>query len=110
MGTIADLQRRLSRKIDAGKTIQLSPDDLDLFVASGAYAAILRATEDFQRDQCLQRSARSRSISGENTGSMNGLAGTSKSSGTTKSESASEVLAQVHQLLPRANLRSTANT
>jgi hypothetical protein len=33
-----DLDRRLSRKIEGHKTIQLSPADLDLLVASGAIA------------------------------------------------------------------------
>lgn len=111
MSSIADLQRRMSRKIEAGKTIQLSPDDLDLLVASGAYAAILRATEEYQRDQCLQRSARSRSTSGDNTPSIAAPIGkTSKSSGTTANDDAKEALALAQVMLPKASLRSIGNT
>jgi hypothetical protein len=109
MSSLPDLSRRLSKKIEQHKTIQLSPDDLDLLVSTGAYAAILRATEEQQRDQCLQRSARNRSISGENINSTPETVGTSKSSGMTKTANANELLAQVREMLPGANLPSTGN-
>lgn len=34
--TLFDLDRRLTRKIETEKTIQISPTDLEWFVASGA--------------------------------------------------------------------------
>lgn len=42
MTTPADLDRRLSRRLEQGKGIQLSPADLDLLVTSGAREIIAR--------------------------------------------------------------------
>lgn len=52
---ISDLERRLSRRIEEHKGIQLSAHDLDLFVISGAYEALRKAATDFQRQICEQR-------------------------------------------------------
>lgn len=97
--TLPDLERRLSRRIESRRSIQLSPDDLDLLVATGAYDAFRKAVAEYQRKQCLERSARSRSISGGNTSSTRAKAGTSKSSGTIQSADANEALQQVRAML-----------
>lgn len=45
MTALPDLVRRLSRKIDAGKGIQLTPEDIDQLVASGAFDILQEAAE-----------------------------------------------------------------
>ncbi|GLV28142.1 hypothetical protein TomTYG75_06660 [Sphingobium sp. TomTYG75] len=103
MGLLPDLDRRLSRRIDQHKGIQLSPDDLDLLVSSGAYDTLKKAAAEYQRNQCRARHARSRSINGANMPSIDGRgAPTLKSSGTTPSESASEALARARQMSGKA--------
>src|SRR3546814_10839019 len=73
-----------------GQGIQLSSEDLDLLVSSRAYGILTQAAADYQRDLCLQRSVRSRSTSVATMPSMPDPAErTSKSSGTTRNESAS---------------------
>lgn len=99
MGSLADLDRRMSKKIETGRGIQLSPEDLDLLVATGAYDAFRNAVAEHQRNQCLQRSARNRSTSAGIIGSTRGRTGqTSKSSGTTTSADASEALARAQAI------------
>ncbi|MEN2747305.1 hypothetical protein [Sphingomonas sp. T9W2] len=111
MTTLPDLDRRLSRKIESGKGMQLSAADLDLFVSTGAYATFRLAVEECQRDQCRQRSARNRSTSGANTSLSAGLIEpTSKSAGTMSSESASEALARAQAATRPGGLRSIATT
>ncbi|MGE6693314.1 hypothetical protein ACQKE8_12825 [Sphingobium limneticum] len=98
--TPPDLLRRLSRRLEQGKGIQLSPNDLDLLVASGAYDMLTQAAADYQRNLCLQRSARSRSTSAETLRSTAAPAAPiSKSSGTTRSDDASDPLARVRTML-----------
>ena len=63
MASLTDLDRRLSRKLEARKGIQLTPDELDLLVTTGAYQAFRDAVATHQRDLCLQRSEASRSTS-----------------------------------------------
>lgn len=46
LSALPALYRRLSRKIETGKAIQLSPDDLALFVVVGAYEAVQRAANE----------------------------------------------------------------
>jgi hypothetical protein len=100
--TLPALERRLSRKIETRKGIQLTPDELDLLVETGAYDTFRQAVAKFQREQCRQRSARSRSIKGGNSGSIAGKGGRpSKSSGTTPPESASEALARARLMSGR---------
>jgi hypothetical protein len=43
---IQALHDRISRKIEQGRGIQLSPTDLDVLVISGAYAAVLQMVAD----------------------------------------------------------------
>jgi hypothetical protein len=99
--TLPALERRLSRKIETRKGIQLTAEELDLLVETGAYDTFRQAVAKFQREQCRQRSARSRSISGETSGSTRGRGETSKSSGTIPPESASEALARARLMSGR---------
>jgi hypothetical protein len=102
MSSPPDLDRRISRKLEGRKAIQLSPTDLDLLVESGAIDVFRQFVADYQRTQCRLRSARDRSINGGNTLSIVERGGpTSKSSGMTQSESASEALAQARQMCGR---------
>lgn len=55
MSDYPDLVRRLSRRIDQRRSIQLSPEDLDLLVLSGAYEALVMFTSNFMRDQARER-------------------------------------------------------
>jgi hypothetical protein len=50
VSTLFDLDRRLSRKIEAGRGINLSASDLDWFTVTGGYATLTRAriAEDVQ--------------------------------------------------------------
>ena len=99
MGSLPDLDRRLSRKIETGKAINLTAEDLDLLVSTGAIDTFRAAVQKFQREQCRARSARNRSISGVDTPSIAGPTGiTSKSSGMTNSESVSEARARALRL------------
>lgn len=82
--TPPDLDRRLSRKIETGKTIQLRPADLDLLVQSGAIDTFRKFVSEYQRDQCRARDQQSRSTSAAHTRSSSGpTAPTMTSSGTT---------------------------
>lgn len=102
MSSLSDLDRRLSRKIETGKAIQLSPADLDLLVATGAIDTFRQAVSEFQRIQCQQRSARSRSIDGGNSLFTLAKGETSKSSGMTPNESVNEAQARVRAILSKA--------
>lgn len=53
--SLSDLFQRLSVRIEQGKGIQLSPDDLDILVATGAYAKLLDAFGEEQRKTAEQR-------------------------------------------------------
>jgi len=52
-----DLQRKLEKKIDQRKTIQLSPDELDLMVECGAYDQLVRAALEFRKAEVRMRRA-----------------------------------------------------
>jgi len=94
-----DLQRKFDKKIDERKTIQLSPEEIDLLVECGAYDKIVEAARDFRKKQCRERSARSRSISAVPSPSIQGQGGTSKLSGTMKPPNGSEALARAQAML-----------
>jgi hypothetical protein len=110
MGSLADLDRRLSRKLESGKAIQLTPADLDLLVLTGAYGKFREAVVEEQQEQCRLRSVRSRSINGGISGSTPALAEVTKSSGTMQSESASEALARAQAMLRPRVPSLTADT
>jgi hypothetical protein len=100
--SIADLARRLSRKVEAGRAIRLTHEDLQLLVKTGAYGAVQTAATKELRDRCLQRDAASPSTSAGTSGStVAPIAPTSRSSGTTTSESANEALAQARAMTGR---------
>lgn len=101
MTSPADLDRRLSRKIESGKAIQLTPADLDLLISSGAIDTFRHFVSQFQRSQCLARNAQKQSIAEENSPSFRAQTGTSKLSGTTPIESVSEAQARVHAILSK---------
>ncbi|WP_370171399.1 hypothetical protein [Sphingobium abikonense] len=103
MTSLPDLDRRLSRKIETGKAINLTAADLDLLVETGAIDTFRAAVQKYQREQCRVRSARSRSISGGDMPSIAARTGkTSKSSGMTNSESVNEAKARAAQILGKA--------
>jgi hypothetical protein len=52
---LPNLGRRLSRKIETRKGVQLSPADLDLLVLSGAYETLCAAIGAYQKAQSAQR-------------------------------------------------------
>lgn len=111
VATLPDLDRRLSRKIEQGKAIQLTPEDLDLLVTTGAIDTFRRAVAEYQRNQCRERSARSRSISGGNSNSTRERVGrTSKSSGMIPPQGANEALARAQAMLGKAARPLTRNT
>lgn len=102
MSSLADLDRRLSRKIESGKAIQLTPADLDLLIESGAIDTFRQFVSQYQRAQCQNRNALSRSIGAENSLSTHAANETSKSSGTTPSSDVSEAQARVRAILNKA--------
>jgi len=99
MSSPADLDRRLSRKIETGKAIQLKPADLDLLVESGALDTFRQFVSEYQKRQCLERSAQNRSIPVAGSPFTEGKVGTSRSSGTIASESVNEAQARVLAIL-----------
>lgn len=111
MSSLTDLDRRLSRKLEMRRGIQLTADDLDLLVTTGAYETFRRAVAEYQREVCLHRNEESRSITEGATASSGARTATpSKSSGTTQSESASEALARAHRMSKPDVLRSIASS
>jgi hypothetical protein len=78
---LPDLMRRLDRKLDIGRGLHLSYDDLAVLVATGAYAKLQEANREHLERQCREHVARTRSISGVTSPSIPGQGGTSKSSG-----------------------------
>jgi len=105
MTALPDLVRRISSKIDRERAMQLSADDLALFGSTRAYAMLCEEAAQAQRDQCLQRSARSRSTKGENSSSSPGSpepeqpeAKPSRSFGTIANDDANEALARAQAI------------
>ncbi|MGH6615196.1 hypothetical protein [Sphingomonas sp.] len=54
-GGIVDLYDRISRKIEQGKPMAMSAEELDWFVVSGAYGTLLQAVARRQFDICRER-------------------------------------------------------
>ena len=99
-----DLLRKLSRKLDQRRGVQLTPAELDLLVESGAYSALAQHATRFQERQCRDRSARSRSTSAAPLPSTPGPAApTSKSSGTISPPDVNAALAQARAIAGRPN-------
>lgn len=111
MSSLNDLDRRLSRKLESGRGIQLSAGDLDLLVTTGAYQVFRLAVAEHQRELCQQRSGRDRYTNAGTSGSSVAKdVRPSKSSGTTPSESANEALARAQRMSRPDVLRSIGST
>jgi hypothetical protein len=101
MSVLADLDRRISRALEQGRGMQLNAAELDLLAMTGSYCVLHTAAEAELREQAACRDAQRRkgSTSAGPTGSSGTGARTepfevqtSRSSGTTRSEDASEAL------------------
>lgn len=55
MSGLPELVRRLSRAIETGRGIRLAPEDLDLVVEHGGYAALSDASAKIQRERSQAR-------------------------------------------------------
>ena len=107
---LPELMRRIDRKLDIQRGMTLTYDDLALLVTSGAYATLQNANLQYLEHQCQKHVARNRSISEASLPSTRGQDATTKSSGTTAQESASEALARAQAISKPAGLLSTAST
>ena len=93
----------------SGKGIRLDADEVDLLNAAGVGEAITALAATAQREQCLNRSARTRSINGEHIDSTPApVEGTSKLSGTTSPQDASEAAARALAMCQPGARPSTA--
>lgn len=110
MTDITDLARRFSRKLDTGKGMQLDAADLALLCAIGVNDVIQQAAAKYLREQCQQRIARNRSISGGRIASISVPDEPLKSSGMTSHESESEAVARALYQSQTPRQRSIAST
>ena len=104
-----DLMRRLDRKLDIRRGLSLTYEDLELLVATGAYAKLQEAVREYRERQCLEHTARGPSTNGATSDSIPERGATSKSSGMTESESGSEALARAQRTLTPERPLSTGN-
>lgn len=96
------LHRKLSKKIESGRGIMLSADELNVFVAVGAFATLATAATEYQVKKCRERNARSRSINDAPSASNEARAGqSSKLSGPISIDAADEALAQARAICGR---------
>lgn len=101
-GTLFDLDRRLTRKIETEKAIQITPTDLEWLVASGAIDTFRAFVAAQQRKLCAERRALRQSISeGTSASTAVQTAPTSKSSGTIQPFDANEALRQAQAMTGR---------
>lgn len=107
---LTDLARRVSRALDGERGIRLERDDLDLLAAIGANDVLQTAAAEYQRNQCQQRAARSRSINGEGSASTRDRDATTSSPGTMLEQDASEALARAQRTLRMVSTPSTRST
>jgi hypothetical protein len=70
MNDLPDLARKFSRAAQDGRGIRLSAAELDLLFAVGANDVLQSEASKYLRNQCLRRSAQTRSISGGHSGSI----------------------------------------
>lgn len=96
---LPSLHRKLSKKIESGRGVLLSADELSLLVTAGALAALAKAATEYQVRKCLKRNARPPSTDAAPSGSIAERVGrTLRSSGTTSSDDANEALAQARAI------------
>jgi hypothetical protein len=107
---LPDIARHWSRQTDKGKGIRLEAGQMDLLNAIGVGELILKAAAEYQRNQCQQRAARSRSISGDPSASSQGQDGIMKSSGTIPPPDANEQLQRARRKPKPPRQRSTPST
>ena len=67
--SIATLDRRISRAVEAGKGMRLEAGDIDLLVTHGILPVIHAASAVYLKEQARCRDMRRRSTGAENTGS-----------------------------------------
>jgi len=97
---ILSLYRKLSKKLETGRGIQLSQHDLNILAEVGILERLAGLATDYQVRKCQERNARNRSISVASTAFVGEMTGqTSKSSGTMSKALANEVLAQAQAML-----------
>ena len=91
---LPSLVRRLDRAQESGRGLNLTAEDIDALVATGAYRTLADAAIRQKEDQCRARHARTLSISGEPSSFTPPEMGaaTLKSSGTMKPDSGNEAL------------------
>jgi len=100
MTSLADLARRLSRKVETQRSIRLSAEDLNMIVKSGAFAAVQNAATEELKERCPPKAVTSPYTAVGNTGSIAGQGErTSKSSGMMQPQNASEALARAQAML-----------
>lgn len=98
------LFEKLSRKVEAGRGIHLSPDDLDILAQFGVLKMLASLAAEYQVRKCQERNAKRRSISEAPSASIDvPTARTSKSSGTTPTDGANEALALAQAICRRPN-------
>lgn len=93
------IHRKLSKRIESGRGVALTANELVALVQVGAFQTVANAATDYQVRKCQERNARSRSISEVATDSIDAEVGqTSRSSGTMPIEAANEALAQARAM------------
>ena len=93
------LHRKLSKKIESGRGIMLSADELNVFVAVGAFATLAAAATEYQVKKCRERNARSHAAPSTSVDEPVGR--TPISSATTSIDTANEALAQARAICGR---------
>lgn len=108
---IVDLARKFNRKLDIGKGMQLSPEELALLASIGVNDLIQNAAAKLLREQCQKRVVHDLSTSAETTGSTSApTAKTSKSRTMTQSPEESESLARALTISKSPNVLSMHST
>ena len=98
------LYEKMSRKVEAGRGIHLSPDDLDILAQFGVLKMLASLATEYQVRKCQERNVKRRSISEATLASTGApTARISKSSGTTPPDSVNEALALAQAICRRPN-------
>ena len=88
------LYRKVSKTIEAGRSLRLTPRELFILARVGLLSMLSGLANDYQEMVCQERNVRSRFTSAAATGSIRETAeATTKSSGMTTIEDAKEALA-----------------
>jgi len=102
--SLPQLARKLSTKIETGRGVRLSAQELDLLVHHRAYAVLCEAAVESQQKQCLNRSVPNQSMSEVPFASIDvPTVPISRSSGTTSNHDANEALARARAMTKRAS-------